>query len=142
MNYQEEFFILTMNGGEMPLTVYGIGTPKFTVKADASNLAPVYVGNIYENGSEGAIRPLTADNNKKTLQPSREVCYADTEQYDRFPRERNPFLENNRLHILSQWYVKGTAGDIVFVTWLFEGNAIVDINNQVPIDTSQAGLSR
>jgi len=140
--YIQRNFVLTMNGGEMPLTLYGIFTPRMTIKADPNNLQPVYVGNIYENGTNGVIRVLDSTNNLNTLQPGQNEEYANIVQNDRLPRTRNFYIERNYLHVMPEWYVKGSAGDIVFVTWLDEGNGFLDINSQRQIDVSTAGLSR
>lgn len=142
MGYTTRNFILTMNGGDMPLTLKGIFTPKITIKADSNNLNPVYVGNIYENGSNGSLLPLGSSNALNTLQPGQIEEYGDTTQTDRLPRTRNFYLERNRLHVMSEWYVKGNAGDIVFITWLDEGNGFLDVFTQTQIDISTAGLSR
>ena len=131
-----------MNGGDMPLTLKGIFTPKITIKADSNNLNPVYVGNLYENGSNGSLLPLGSSNALNTLQPGQIEEYGDTTQTDRLPRTRNFYLERNRLHVMSEWYVKGNAGDIVFITWLDEGNGFLDVFTQTQIDISTAGLSR
>lgn len=141
MAYKTQNFVLTMNGGEMPLTLVGLGTPSMTIKADSNNLEVIYIGNIYENGLGGIIQPLNADNNKDFLRPGKEVTYANDLQYDRLPRHRSPFVENNQRHLMSQWYVKGAVGDLVFVTWEDENEEIRDVNNQL-IDRSAAGLSR
>lgn len=140
--YTQRNFILTMNGGEMSLTLNGIFTPRMTIKADPNNLQPVYVGNIYENGAEGVIRTLGSSNNLNTLQPGQDEEYANIVQNDRLPRTRNFYIERNYLHVMTEWYVKGSVGDIVFVTWLDEGNGFLDINSQTQIDVSTAGLSR
>lgn len=141
MPYTRRYFMLTMNGGDMPLSLYGIGTPKLMISSDSNNLGTIYVGNVFEQGDGVAVRTLDASNNKNTILPGREVEYADTEQYDRLPRVRNFFIENNRRHILSQWAVRGTVGDIVFVYWDDEGDTILNTNGTT-IDTSTGGLSR
>lgn len=140
--YIQRNFVLTMNGGEMPLTLYGIFTPRMTIKADPNNLQPVYVGNIYENGTNGVIRTLDSTNNLNTLNPGQSEEYANIVQNDRLPRTRNFYIERNYLHVMPEWYVKGSVGDIVFVTWFDEGNGFLDISSQRQIDVSTAGLSR
>ena len=142
MGYVTRNFILTMNGGDMPLTLKGIFTPKLTIRADSNNLYPVYTGNIYENGTNGVLRTLGADNNLDTLVPGRSEEYGNIVQNDRLPRTRNFYIERNYLHVMSEWYVKGNAGDIVFITWEDEGNGFFDVNTQTQIDVSTAGLSR
>lgn len=141
MPYKTQQFLLTMNGGEMPLTLYGIGTPQMILKADPNNLQPIYIGNIFDNGNGNQITTLDANNNAQTLRPGNDVIYGDTEQFDRLPRLRNFFIENNRRHIMSQWFAKGTAGDILIVTWLDENNPILNTSNQL-IDVTSAGLTR
>lgn len=141
MAYKTQNFVLTMNGGEMPLTLVGLGTPSMTIKADSNNLEVVYIGNIYENGLNGIIQSLSADNNKDSLRPGKEVTYANDVQFDRLPRVRSPFTENNQRHLMSQWYVKGAIGDLVFVTWEDENDEIRTTDNQL-VDRSAVGLSR
>lgn len=142
MAYKTQNFVLTMTGTEMPLTLVGLGTPSMTIKADSNNLQVVYIGNIFENGNDnGGIRTLDANNNKDYLRPGKEVTYANDVQYDRLPRHRSPFTENNQRHLMSQWYVNGAVGDLVFVTWDDENEEIRDVHNAL-IDRSAAGLSR
>jgi len=140
--YIQRYFVLTMNSGDMPLTLNGIFTPRMTIKADPNNLQPVYVGNIYENGENGVLLPLGPNNNLNTLNPGQSEDYANIVQNDRLPRTRNFYIEMNYLHVMPQWYVKGSVGDIVFVYWADEGNGFFDINSQTQIDVSTAGLSR
>lgn len=140
--YIQRNFVLTMNGGEMPLTLNGIFTPRMTIKADPNNLQSVYVGNIYENGTNGVIRALDSTNNLNTLNPGQSEEYANIVQNDRLPRTRNFYIERNYLHVMTEWYVKGSVGDIVFVTWADEGNGFFNVNSQTQIDVSTAGLSR
>lgn len=142
-NYVPRDFTLTMNGFEMALTEKGIYTPKLGIRADSNNLQPVYVGNIYDNGREGNILTLGNANNLRILQPGQGEEYTDDKQYDRFPRMRSPFIERGYLHIMSEWFVKGTAGDLVFVSWLDENTgSFKDVYTQLPIDVTSTGLSR
>jgi len=142
MAYKTQNFVLTMTGSEMPLTLVGLGTPSMTIKADPNNLGIVYIGNIFENGNDsGGIRTLDANNNKDFLRPGKEITYANDVQFDRLPRVRSPFTENNQRHLMSQWYVKGAVGDLVFVTWDDENEEVRNVHNAL-IDRSAAGLSR
>jgi len=126
----------------MPLTLKGIFSPEITIRSDSNNLQPVYVGNIYENGNNGVLLPLGPTNALNILQNGQTEEYKNIVQNDRLPRTRNFYIEKNFLHVMTEWYVRGTAGDIVFVTWLDEGNGFMDVNTQTLIDVSTAGLSR
>lgn len=141
--YVPRDFVLTMDGGDMALTLKGIYSPKLILKADPNNLFPIYLGTIYENGNGGTILPLGVNNNMETLIPGEQQIYGDMRQYDRFPRTRNFYIENNYLHMMPHWFVKGTIGDILFVSWLDENTgSFRDIHSQQLIDVTSAGLSR
>lgn len=142
-NYIPRKFALTMDGTEKQVALYGIYSPTLKFSADPNNLQAVYVGNTLENGDNGQIRPLNSDNNLRVLLPGQSIDYGDMQQRDRFDRTRNLFIENGFLHVLPQWYLKGSAGDIVFVDWLDENTgAFRNVTTGIPIDISEAGLSR
>lgn len=142
MAQTKRYFVLTMTGINMPLTLKGIYTPRMILRADSNNLQPIYVGTRFENG-DGAngMRQLTADNNLMSLGHGQSEEFANIVQDDRLPRMRNIYLENNRLHVMSEWFASGQAGDVLFVEWWDEGNGFIGTDNQ-PIDISTSGLSR
>jgi len=140
MLYEKRQFILTLNGDNQPLTLKGIGTPQIVVQADASNLQPVYVGNIFDTGVNGVMQTLTAGNALDTLLAGQGQQYNSGQQDDRFERRRSWYQENNFRHIMSQWFVKGTAGDLVYVTWLDENLGPLYDTNGVLVNVE--GLSR
>lgn len=137
MPYEKRSFVLTLNGDDQPLTLKGIGTPSMVVSSESNNASPVYVGNLYDSGINGVMQPLSASNSIDTLLPGQGQQYNDRHQFDRFDRKRNPYIENSYRHIMSQWYVRGAIGDLVYVTWLDENlgplrdinGAVIDVEN-------------
>jgi len=135
--YTKRTFTIALDGTDQQLTLRGIYTPSIEVKSDNSNLQPVYTGVIFLEPS----LPLGPSNYLDVLQPGEVTIYKDLQEDDRFERTRSFFIERNYTHILSEWYVRGTAGDIVQITWLDEGIDWKDTGGN-PIDVTTAGLSR
>ena len=120
----------------MPLTLKGIGSPRVILQADSSNAGPVFVGNRYENGPNGVIATLDASNNLDTLLPGQGHEYGDFVANDRLPKTRDYFIEANYRHIMSEWYVNGTIGDLVIVNWLDENIGTIHDTDGLPIDVT------
>ena len=142
-NYVPRKFYLTMDGTEKQVTLYGIYSPTLRFAADSNNLQPVYIGNLLENGNDGQILTLNNENNLNVLLPGQNAQYDDMRQHDRFDRTRNQFIEDGFVHVMSKWYLKGEAGDIVFVYWLDDGlGGFRNVNTGLLIDITEAGLTR
>jgi hypothetical protein len=145
--YIRQQFRLELDGSDQPFTLKGIYTPRLIATADFSNLFPCYIGNVFENGDGRSatptlLSPLDESNNIERLLAGGVAEFTEDIQYDRLPRTRNWYLERGRLYVMSDWYVRGTAGDVLWVTWYNEGAGFVDATTKVLIDVSDAALSR
>lgn len=135
--YTKQQFVLTLDGSPKALTLKGISTPRLTITADISNLDPCYVGNVFENGNgEGVVVALNAGNNIDSLLSGQIADYTDLQQFDRLPRTRNFYIERNRLHVMSEWFAQGRAGDVVYVTWYWDGQPFLDVATNQPVNIS------
>lgn len=135
--YSQQQFVLTMDGAPKALTLKGLSTPRLTIIAEMSNLEPVFLGNIFENGNgQGVIATLNGGNNIDSLLNGQTVDYTDMQQFDRLPRTRSFYIERNRLHIMSEWFAQGRAGDVISVVWYWDGQPFLDVSTQLPVNIS------
>ena len=135
--YTKQQFVLTLDGAPKSLTVKGISTPRLVITADVSNLEPAFVGNTFENGNgEGLVFNLGPSNNIDSLLSGQIADYTDLQQFDRLPRTRNFYIERNRLHVMSEWFAQGRAGDVIYVTWYWDGQPFLDLATQLPVNIS------
>jgi hypothetical protein len=135
--YTKQQFELTLDGAPKSLTLKGISTPRLTIIAEMSNLEPVYLGNVFENGNgEGVVVALNPGNNIDALLNGQTVNYDDMQQFDRLPRTRNFYIERNRLHVMSEWFAQGRAGDVIYVVWYWDGQSFLDVATGLPINIS------
>jgi hypothetical protein len=135
--YTKQQFTLTMDGSPKSFTLKGISTPRLIIIAEVSNLDPVFIGNTFENGNgEGVVFSLGANNNVDSLLSGQTADYTDMQQFDRLPRTRNFYIERNRLHVMSEWFAQGRAGDVVHVTWFWDGQPFLDVATGQPVNIS------
>jgi len=127
----EKQFTLTMTGAEMALSLYGVFTDHVIVFPDRSNLGDLLARNVFD--SEGA---LTPENARLTLKAGDEEELPRMPEPSRGQPTRSRFGDNGQLHRLSEWVVKGQAGDMLLVTWwaFYEDNGTQSFYPGIDID--------
>jgi len=101
----QQSLVVTLNGSVNQFSSTGIFSPNVLIQADASNAGDVYIA--CSTTANAAPSNITAANAAYILAPGESVQL----------NENNLAYWTGEMWILSHWYAKGTASDVVRVSY-------------------------